>query len=260
MSFNSDSTRISIGRGRVLLARYSDAGVLGPFIGVGNAPKLEFSTMGDDKVEVTDWQSRTATPLTIISRKRAPEFGLTLMEPNPDNLALLFAADEPGEYTQAATAVTDEAVGVARVGGIYQTAKMLPGALTLTSGATSFVLNTHYVVRDATLGIFEVIALPGGVAAGDALVVDYTPTAVVAGSGYKQVLGAVKSKIEGALKFIGNSDIGPVPFLHIYKCTIEPDGAFPFITSDPAEFGLKITALSDGTHTEMWKYLEVSAT
>lgn len=259
MGWNSDSSKVSIGRGRVLLSRFSDAGVKGPLFGVGNSPGFEFATMGDDRLEITDYQQRSATPLTIISRKRAPEFTLKLTEPSVENLALLFAAEEPTEYTQTNTPISGESLGTVRVGGIYRTAKMSPTITAIESGATAFTLGTHYEVLDALVGLIRVIALPAGVVAGDPLTADYTPATVTAGSGYQRVLGATKSKIEGSLLFIGNSDIGPVGLFELYKCSIESDGAMPFISTDAVEFSLKLTGLSDGVHSNLWEYRELSA-
>ena len=43
MGFNTDASRVSLPRGRVFFARKSAAGVLGPFLHLGNCSKLEFA-------------------------------------------------------------------------------------------------------------------------------------------------------------------------------------------------------------------------
>lgn len=260
MGFNVDASRIALPRGRVFFARKSSAGVLGPLLHLGNCSKLEFGTMGDDITEITDFSQNSGTPLTRISRTRKPEFPLSLYEVLPDNLALLFMGDKPSELTQLATAVTGEVLqGGAKVGAIYQFAKYGPyTGITITVGATAAVLNTDYVVRDATLGIIELIALPGSEVEGAAVTADYTPTAYSAGSGFQQVKGGTLQRIEGRLKYLGNSNTGPRHQLDIWNLSIEADGAFPFIAQDPIEYGLKCTVLSDPAHADLWTVTELS--
>lgn len=258
MGWNSDSSMVSVGRGRVLARRLSDAGVMGSYFGVGNVSALEFSQMGQDKVEVTDYQTRSSVPLTTFMRKVVPEFTMTLLEPQMANLALMFLAEEAGEYTQAATPVSGESLGTVKVGGIYKTEKMKPTSLVVESGATAFVANTHYLLRDADLGLIEIIALPGGVVAGDPLTADYTPTAMVAGSGWAKVEAATRTKVEGGLMFIGTSDLGPKDLVVIHKCSFEPDGGYPLITDEQQQFRMKITVLSDGVHAQPWDHYRMS--
>lgn len=259
MGFNSDGSRISLPRGRVLFARKSAAGVLGPYLHLGNCSRFEFTTIGDTIAEVDDFTAPTAVTLKRVTSKRIPEFAVSLYEVNPDNLALALMGNPPSEYTQAATAIVDEVLqGGAKVGGIYQTAKIGPiSAITLTSGATPFTVGTHYVVRDASLGVIEIIALPGGVVEGDPLAIDYTPTAYVAGSGFKRVLGGAAAAIEGKLLYLGTSSVGPREQLVIWNCSIESDGAFPLIGSDIAEFGLKVTVLSDAAQASPFEITEI---
>lgn len=259
MGFNADATRIALPRGRVFFARKDGSGVLGPLLHLGNCSKLDFSTIGDDIVEVTDFTQETSTPLTRISRKRSPEFPLSLYELNPDNLALAFMASAPTEYTQAATPVTGEVLqGGAKVGGIYQTAKFGPiSAITLTVGATAAVAGTHYIVRDANVGLIELIALPGSEVAGAVMDIDYTPTAYTAGAGFKRVLGGAAARIEGRLVYVGTSGTGPRHVLKIWNCAVESDGAFPFIATDPAEFGLKVTVLADPAQASPFEITEI---
>lgn len=259
MGFNVDASRIALPRGRVYFARKSPAGVLGPLLHLGNCPKLEFATIGDDIAEVIDFSSDTSTPLTRISKKRAPEFPITLMELSPENLALTFMALAPDEYTQVATPVVSELqLGGAKVGGIYQVAKFGPiSAITVTVGVTAAVLTTNYLVRDASLGIIELVLLPGSEVEGANVTISYTPTAYTAGNGFKRVLGGSAARIEGRLKYHGTSGTGPRHQLTIWNCSLASDGAFPFIATDPAEFGIKVTGLSDPAQASLFELLQL---
>jgi hypothetical protein len=259
MGFNADASRIALPRGRVFFARKSAAGVLGPLLHLGNCSKLDFATIGDDIAEVTDFTSETSTPLTRISRKRAPEFPLSLYELEPNNLALVLMGNPPSEYTQVATPVTGEIMpGGAKVGGIYQTVKFGPiSAITLTVGATAAVVNTNYVLRDASVGLIELILLPGSEVEGAVVTIGYTPTAYSAGSGFKRVLGGAAARIEGRLVYVGTSGTGPRHVLKLWNCSIESDGALPFIGTDPTEFGLKVTVLADPAQASPFELTEI---
>ena len=264
MGFNIDTTRIAMPRGRVFFARKNlTTGVLDPYVHMGNCSKFDFSTIGDDIAEIMDFTAVVSTPATRIAKARKPEFDLQLMEANPKNLALVFMAAAPSEYTQSGGAITGESVGVARVGSLYKLAnKGISGgtqitALTVKKSATAFTTGTEVILRDSVNGIFEIVTLHAGISDGDAITADYTCPAIVAGSGYQQVLGGGVPRIEGALLYLGSSSIGPVHSLEIYNCVIASSGTYPFIATDPGEFSLKVNVLSDSTHTELFKLTEI---
>lgn len=267
MGFSADATKIALPRGKVFFARKSAAGLPGPNLFLGNCGKLEFATIGDDIAEVVDFTSNTPTPLTRVSKKRVPEFPLELMECNADNLALEFMGDKPARLVQAATPVTNETIASVgnggpgiKVGQIYKTAKQGPiSAVTgLTSGANAMTLGTHYAIRDANLGLIEILALPGSAVEGDAwLIGSYTPTAYTASTGPFVILGGGVSRIEGSLLYVGYSNIGPRHMLEIWNCSIAPDGAFPFIATDPVTFPLKVSVLTDPNKADLFRVTEI---
>jgi hypothetical protein len=267
MSWSANAARIALPRGKVFFARKTiSTGVLDPFIFLGNASKLEFGTIGDDIAEVVDFTSYTPTPLTRISKKRVPEFPVSLMECNPDNLALVFMGEKPSEYIQTGGSITAEAIsGVARVGGIYKLANKGTAAVDISAftlkkvgGTPSFTNTTEVVLRDAKAGIFEIIALHSGVVDGDGLIADYTAPAISAGSGYKVILGGGVARIEGALLYIGTGSVGPRHQLDIWNCSIESDGAFPFIAEEPVNFGLKVNVLTEANHADLFRVTELA--
>ena len=180
------------------------------------------------------------------------------MECDPDNLALVFMGSVT-DYTQAATAVTGESLGLLHLGGIYKTAKLLGSTGTIQgvdSGAHELVVTTNYVVRDQAIGLIEVVALPVAAAEGDALTIDYTPIAIA--TALKKISGGDVSRIEGALLYVGSSTVGPRHQLQIWNCSIESDGAFPFIAEEPVNFGLKVTVLTSALHANLFELLEMA--
>jgi hypothetical protein len=268
MSWSANAARIALPRGKVFFARKNiTTGVLDPYMFMGNASKLEFATIGDDIAEIVDFTANTPTPLTRISKKRVPEFPISLMECNPDNLALVFMGDKPSEYIQTGATATAEAIsGVARVGGIYRTAykgsstvDISAFTLSKVGGSPSFTTGTEVVMRDAKAGIFEIVTLHTGVVDGDGLVATYTYPTIAAGSGYKYILGGNASRIEGALLYVGTSNVGPRHVLDIWNCSIASDGSFPFIATDPVEFGLKVSVLTDANHNDLFRVTEMAA-
>ncbi len=266
MGFSADASRIALPRGKVFFARKNNlsTGTLDPLLHLGNCSKFEFSSIGDDIAKITDFTTFVSTPLAQISKLRAPEFGLTLMECNPDNLKLVFMADSGTAYTQSAGTVPGELLsGGIKVGAIYKLAKRgIPGgtqitALTLKKGGVALSVATDYSLIDATNGIVVINAITSSsVAAGDAITADYTAPAIT--TGLNVLTGGTASRIEGQLLYIGTSNIGPVHQVDIWNCAISSDGAFPFISSDPNEFGLKVTVLSS-SQTDLFRITELEA-
>ncbi len=267
MGYNADPSRIALPRGRVFFARKNlTTGVLDAPVHLGNCPKLEFNTIGDDIDEVMDFTSFTAVPLTRISKKRAPEFSLTLMEASPDNLALVFMGNTPTDYSQTGGVISAEVLsGGLKIGAIFQLAQrgttgtpIQLASIARVGGGATFVAGTHYVLRDSITGLVEILAIPSGAAVGDSLSATYTAPTI--GSGvYKQVLGGTAARIEGKLLYVGASNVGPVHSLEIWNCSLESDGGFPFIATDHVEFPVKVTVLSDAAHTELFRLLELEA-
>jgi hypothetical protein len=251
MGYNANITRVSLSSAAIMLAR-STSGVLGPYIPVGNAPKFEFSQMGDEVDSVKDFTRAGMPPLGDILKARIPEFSLSLMECDATKLALMFMGTSE-DYTQAATAVTDEDLGVVRVGAIYKTAKLSPESITLETDEqtpVTFTVDTHYRVVDALAGLIEIVALPATVVDGDLLHISYTPAAKTAADNIKTIHGGSSTAIEGSLLAVGYPSKGPKHMCQIWRCQISPDGAFPFVSENRAEYNLKIKVLSHSSHPE----------
>jgi hypothetical protein len=251
MGFNANITRVSLSSAAIMLAR-STSGVLGPYIPVGNAPKFEFSQMGDEVDSVKDFTRVGMPPLGDILKSRIPEFSLSLMECDATKLAMMFMGTAH-EYTQAATPVTTEDLGAVYVGGIYKTAKLAPGSIVLVTDEgtpVTFVAGTDYRVVDLEAGLIEIIALPATVVEGDLMHISYTPAAKTSADKIMTVHGGSVTAIEGSLLAVGYPSKGPKHMCQIWRCQISPDGAFPFVSENRAEYGLKIKVLSHSSHPE----------
>lgn len=239
----------SLSSAEVLIAMNDASDVRGPFYPAGNTPKFAFQTMGDDLAPVKDWTNAGAPLLGNLLKGRIPEFTATLQEVRVNLLRLGFMADIT-EYTQPATAVVAEALGKVYLGGIYQLAKPLVAlspALTLTdTDATPhpYTLGTHYTL-DRTLGQIEILAIPAGGAEGDSITASYTPTAIVAGSGYPELYLGTATQRLGAMLVTGIPSRGPAQQIYIPRCQFELDGGFDMVSEDPLSYTLKINVLSN---------------
>lgn len=242
--------------------------IIGPFRHLGITPKAEFATMGAEVTEVADPRRFTGLPYKRITKKITPEFSFDLHEVSMENLALchLAAVDE---LTQAATPVADEPLGVTGnrgivVGAIFQLAN--PNVDTTqtvtieTDEATPvpLVADTDYRLH-ALPGLIEILAIPAGATAGDPIRASYTPVAMVTGAGMKRIKAASETRVEGRLVLIGESSEGAKFRLTIWNCFVELDGAFAYVTEDPAKYTLKVTVLSDDDHEEPFELLQLAA-
>jgi hypothetical protein len=241
------------------------SGVLGGFRHLGITPKAEFTGMNAEVTEVVDPRRFTGLPYKKITKKIAPAFGFDLMEVNMENLALANLAILD-EYTQEATAVTDEDIGALQVGAILPLVcrninTTTPGTTTVETVEQTpvpLVEGTDFRLH-ALPGLIEILAIPATATAGDLLHCSYTPTAITTGSGMKRLKAASETRIEGRLMLIGESSEGAKLQLTVWNCFVELDGAFSYVTEDPAKYSLKITALSDDDHEEPYEVVELVA-
>jgi hypothetical protein len=249
VSAKADIKWHSLSGAEVLIAVIEN-GVKGCYYPAGNAPKFAFSEMGDDTADVKDWTRAGAPLLGKILKSRIPVFSVTLQEARARLMRLPFMGTV-SEYVQAATNVPAEALGNVHVGGIYQLAHINidnTTPLVLSDNATptphTFTLTTHYTLNLA-LGQIEIIALPTGVTEGTPIFADYTPTAIVTGSGIPQIDGGVAQAVTVSILVTGFPSRGPQMQIYIPRAEVQMDGEIAFINEDPATYGLKINVLSN---------------
>jgi hypothetical protein len=260
--FDTHPEQVSLLKAQAIFApKVSD--VLEGYRNLGIAPKVEFQSMNQEVAEVADTRRFTGLPYKRIVKKITPAFGLDLYEVSMENIALahLGVVDE---YTQAATPVVDETIGDLHVGAILPLAKRHVNTGQTVTVETDegtpvpLVADTDYRLH-ALPGLIEILAIPATAADGDPLRASYTPTAVVAGSGMKRVKAGSETRVEGRLMLLGETSEGAKVQVTIWNCFVELDGAFSWITEDPAKFSLKITVLSDDDHEEPFEIVELAA-
>jgi len=247
----SSATLLKVGKGKIWFDRFSTAGARQGFERLGDVSSMTIS-MTDDVIEHKGSQDAVVKTMKKVNRGRTVLVKLTGHEFAIFNLALALMGDTV-EYTQAATAVTDESLTTSAVKGrYYKTTKRQITAVTVTNATTMMALveGTDYTVFDATAGIIWIKDTATGVSDGDELTIDYTPTVITAGSGKQRIRGGNTAVIEGQLMFVGYNTAGVNTEVTVYRCSVQPDGETPYITNEFGAWNLTLEALddSDGTY------------
>ena len=260
---------VTVFRAELFLAEFDTAGVLGSYHNVGLMSSYDLADSGLDIEEIMDSRQVTGTPAKRITAKVAPSWAGKLKSADPDNLAL-FQLGELGTYTQAATAITAQELGKVKVGAVFDLGMVKIASVQhvqtkVVSPATPIAFDVyvpstglgHYVLH-ADEGTIEIVALPDDVDSGDVIECSYTPTAIAAGAELMTILGATKTRKECRALIVGTSGEGLKYKTTLWKVAVEPDGALPTISEKSIEFGLKLTCLTDGVHTELWKQIRLT--
>jgi hypothetical protein len=241
-----DPQNLYVGKGQVLFNRFDANGVPTVFKHLGNIDSMDITT-NDTKIQKYSAMSASAPLLKEVMTRRIVTLTLKGSEFHPDNMALV-TMGQVNTLTQAATAVTGEAVAASTVPGSYfVTQKMGPiTAVTVHFGASAGVAGVDYVVVDAAVGLIHILAstiLTG------AVTVDYTPTAYAGSAGLSVVAGGTAGVIQGALKFIGDPTAGPKQIVDVWRCNVSPNGAVGLISDNFADLSLTMTVQDDsGNH------------
>lgn len=238
---------ILLGKGEVFLKRKEALGTAQGFRHLGNVETLEITTE-DENLDKRSSMSAASPLYKRVARARTVTLRAALDEFEANNMALALMGSVSTAPAQAATPIVGEALTAdALLGGYYRTALIGPiTAVTVKKGATPLVLGTDYAIPDATLGLIQI--LPGSVTviAGDALTIDYTPTAYA--DGWTEVDGGSDNVIEGELMFIGDPTTGPKYLLEVWSVSIAPDGAIGLISEEFAQFGLTMAVQEDAVN------------
>lgn len=234
-----------LGRGNLFIDRWSGGVKTGKWRFLGNVPKLEFST--EDDVLEKNSSCEAAAPLVLsIVRKRTPKLSISLDEYRVDNIALnLMGA--AGTYSQVTGAIVGESLTTTVVNGDYvRTAnRRITAVVVKKSPSTVLTLNTDYRIIDAESGVIQLIT-GGALAAGDAVIVDYTKGTITAES---KVSGGVSTVIDCGLLYIPDPANGPKDEVEVWHAQINNDGALPLITEDDTgQFSLTAKVISDAAN------------
>lgn len=140
-----------------------------------------------------------------------------------------------GALTQAATPVVDELVTVPVGATRFRVSKsqITSPVVTSSPSGTTYVANVDYVLENARMGLFSIVAgsslataVAGASGAGLPLLVDYTPAAI-AGT---RILGAVNPSIVGEIFFDGLNQESQKGFeISIPRAVITPQGGIDLL-------------------------------
>lgn len=236
------AANLLVGKGQLFFNRFDANGLATAYRHLGNVDKLEIAT-ADTKLQKFSAMSAASPLYEEVTTNRVVTLSVTGSEFHPENLALV-TLGQVNAGTQAATAVTAEAVAPATIPGSYfTTAKLGPlTAITVTFGSTPGVAGVDYVVVDAKVGLFHI--LPTTLMTG-AVTIAYTPTAYTGPTALSIVAGGTQGIIQGALKFVGDPTAGPKIILDVWKVNVAPNGAVGLISDAFADLSLTMTVQDD---------------
>jgi hypothetical protein len=257
MSFEGlapDTLNYMVGKGKVWFARKDENEVSLGELDLGNDPVFSMA-LENEKLEHYSSMSgvKTKDLSAIISTDMTLKF--TLDEINVQNLNLaLFGDDEISLTNQTDGNEVNEEI----VGRLDRYVKLLrrnitAGSVTLTdsTGAITYVLNTDYTV-DLVRG--RIFCISGaGIEQGEDLLVDYTygeiriPTINPAG----------RAKVEGLLRFVGDTTYGRDYEVIVWKCQLSVSGDVNLISDEFAQIEFTAEVLDDSANHPRYKYGKV---
>lgn len=243
------TNNIIVGSGSLFIDLLDAGGDLTGERYVGDAVAATLNVQSD-VTTIYAGDSATAVVLTEFARSINRTLSMTLHDISVDNLALFVAGDVGASPAVAAVAVVDEKITVLqdRWYQVGQAADKPQGVVAVSDAANSFTVsdasgggNAHtagmdYVVDHASGRIYIV---PGGGiadAGAEAIYVDYTPVAAVAGA-KETVSGNRAATFEAAIRYIetANADLpGAARGRNFYarKCAVTASGDFALKSRD----------------------------
>lgn len=240
----ANGDKLLLGRGAILFER-SDAPGL---VFLGNCETLTLSTEDERQEKYSSTQAASIKIAEAVSQ-RTCSISVTGDEFDAYNLALVLMGEE-ATYSQTGDAITGEEVSDGVVLGRYYTlAERDISALSLTGdpggGDNALIEDTDYRIVDAQRGVIQILEAAENIADGEALEADYTSGAITA---LRMIRGAVSSRIDGRLLFLGDPSAGPAYELEVWRCTIRPEGELPLISGEYAQWQFTAEVLDDSAN------------
>jgi hypothetical protein len=248
MSFDGlapNTLNYMVGKGKVYFSRLDENNNPLGELDLGNDPVFAV-TLENEKLEhYSSMEGVKKKDLSaIISTDMSVKF--TLDEINVHNLNLaMFGNDEIGFVTQADGNEVNEAV-TARLNRYVKLVRrnLTNGTVVVTdsTGVTTYVENTDYRI-DYSIGRIYCLST-GGILQGEALLVDYTYGAVR----IPKVTPAGRAKVEGLLRFVGDSTYGRDFEIVLWKVQLSVSGDINFISDEWAQMEFTGEVLDDSTN------------
>jgi len=245
MSKVADGTKVLLNSALVYFDRFNASGVSQGLIFLGNCTQLELSGSVETK-EIYDSTTKERGLLASVDIRTNPEVTLKMTEFEKDKMALALkgTASSP---TQSSGSVSNEAAvsfkdRYIQMNVLATAAKPISAVVvTGTGGTPTYSATTDY---EADLANGRIYILPtSSIADGTVLEIDYTKAAFVAGDMPK--VSPFDATILGRMQAIGDPLNGPKLKVDLWRVKMSPDGAFPLIGDEFAEFSLRGKVLSD---------------
>jgi hypothetical protein len=219
------------------------------------------------KIYTSAFQLDVASELVELQSKGRDDFNVVIgsvANPQPQGLSFTLRGGDldmfrmswlatVGTLSQASGSVTDESVNAK--GSYFKVVgrDITVPVVTNAAGSTTYVLGTDYVVENARLGLFRIIAgsslataVSGAGATGLTLLVDYTRAAVTG----TQFLGGLQPNLIAEVLFDGRNRANLKAFdIRIPEAVISPAGGFDLLGDGfgEAAFNARLVLLSTET-------------
>lgn len=238
---------VLLGKGSVLLDRFSNGSPTGVFTHLGNCSKFEISPK-DDKADL--YQSLYPSPTKIAEavKKRDIMISIEGTDFSADHAALFGISSGVGTVSQTTGAVTAETVVSAAQtanakGRYFRVANWPVQAWTdLKQGAVTLVSGTDYVVVDLTHGIIYIPLTSAIDTTGTtAITADYTK----ATASYKTVAGHTVNFVQGHILFVPDPADGDSITADVWRVNLTQNGKIGLISDEYGNWTLEGSALDD---------------
>lgn len=240
MTTAADGSKVLLGRGKLYFDRWDSSGASTGLRFLGECSTLTI-TPSVQKQDIFTHTKAAATKLATDTVSQTHMIDIQMHEYDPENVALALLGTT-AVISQSTSSVSAEALTTsAKLGRIYQTAKMNISAVSVKKGATTGVLGVDFEIENAALGLIRILPTATAFVDGDSLTVDYSAGTV---SGTKVSAGQVGS-IDGRLVFVGDPTRGPKQYLQVWHAHFTPNGAVALITDQYGSIPLQGEALDD---------------
>jgi hypothetical protein len=222
---------------------------------LGDSPGISL-TVESESIEVYDSDGPTAEKIVDHPTKVTRKVSLSVRDVNKENLALFLGGDS-STHTQTSSSVTGESINGAAALAADRTYQLGVASgnpvgvrgmtsVTITKGATTYVLDTDYEL-DAALGRIRVLS--GGALVGTtAVLANYTRTA----NTRTRAESSDTVGVRGKLTFIADNSSGDNRDLVAPLCVLKPSGEFALKSRDTIqEMSFECELLKRDTATAM---------
>ena len=247
MSFSADGSNLKLGRGALFLAAWSSSTPpgstdLGTF--VGNITALEMTSTNETREIYSS--SQASSPLLdqrVIRQKY--EMSATLDEHTLNNLKLFMQGTSTTVSQSAQTTASVTLTDVVPGNTYYLSARNISNVL--VKKATTTKSQSTDVLVDTTNGLLTVLTT-GTLTSGDDLTVTYTKPAATINKVRGNMVASPVYKLTFQSDDTNTDGDAAKDKLTVWKVSVQPDGAYGFISDDYSAFSLKFAVLDDSTH------------